>query len=70
MRPKKKTRKKNGHRQELTRVMVQSISNKKKATPKTKDTSKETTSTKTTTKAKETPTSKTSSKVKKVKADE
>jgi large subunit ribosomal protein L21 len=26
MRPKKKTRRKNGHRQELTRVMVQSIS--------------------------------------------
>jgi large subunit ribosomal protein L21 len=25
MRPKKKTRRKNGHRQELTRVMVQSI---------------------------------------------
>ncbi len=35
MRPKKKTRRKNGHRQELTRVMVQSISiadKKKKAT--------------------------------------
>ncbi len=30
MRPKKKTRKKNGHRQELTRVMVTSISNGKK----------------------------------------
>ena len=30
MRPKKKTRRKNGHRQELTRVLVQSIS-----TPKT-----------------------------------
>ena len=28
MRPKKKTRRKNGHRQELTRVMVQSISSK------------------------------------------
>jgi large subunit ribosomal protein L21 len=26
MRPKKKTRRKNGHRQELTRVMVESIS--------------------------------------------
>ncbi|MGA1428394.1 MAG: bL21 family ribosomal protein, partial [Vulcanococcus sp.] len=26
MRPKKKTRRKNGHRQELTRVMVKSIS--------------------------------------------
>ena len=26
MRPKKKTRRKNGHRQELTRVLVQSIS--------------------------------------------
>jgi large subunit ribosomal protein L21 len=25
MRPKKKTRRKNGHRQELTRVLVQSI---------------------------------------------
>jgi large subunit ribosomal protein L21 len=25
MRPKKKTRRKNGHRQELTRVMVESI---------------------------------------------
>ena len=31
MRPKKKTRKKSGHRQELTRVMVQSISTKTKA---------------------------------------
>ena len=31
MRPKKKTRRKNGHRQELTRVMVQSISNGEKA---------------------------------------
>ena len=34
MRPKKKTRRKNGHRQELTRVLVESISegsNKKKA---------------------------------------
>ena len=41
MRPKKKTRRKNGHRQELTRVMVQSISVSTKAkkvetsTPKT-----------------------------------
>ena len=32
MRPKKKTRRKNGHRQELTRVMVQSISSGEKAT--------------------------------------
>ena len=31
MRPKKKTRRKNGHRQELTRVMVQSISHGVKA---------------------------------------
>ena len=31
MRPKKKTRRKNGHRQELTRVLVQSISVKSKA---------------------------------------
>jgi large subunit ribosomal protein L21 len=31
MRPKKKTRRKNGHRQELTRVMVQSISMNGKA---------------------------------------
>ena len=30
MRPKKKTRRKNGHRQELTRVMVQSISSGQK----------------------------------------
>ena len=39
MRPKKKTRRKNGHRQELTRVLVQSISvgaNTKKS-PQTKD---------------------------------
>ena len=38
MRPKKKTRRKNGHRQELTRVLVQSISvgssTKKSKTPK------------------------------------
>ena len=32
MRPKKKTRRKNGHRQELTRVMVQSISSGGKTT--------------------------------------
>ena len=36
MRPKKKTRRKNGHRQELTRVLVQSISVGSK-TKKTKD---------------------------------
>jgi len=36
MRPKKKTRRKNGHRQELTRVMVQSISTGSKTTSKTK----------------------------------
>ena len=37
MRPKKKTRRKNGHRQELTRVMVESISfGKEKKTTKTK----------------------------------
>ncbi len=34
MRPKKKTRRKNGHRQELTRVIVQSISYGGKATSK------------------------------------
>ena len=43
MRPKKKTRRKNGHRQELTRVLVQSISvgsktKKSKATKTTKAT--------------------------------
>tara|TARA_Y100001968_G_scaffold296271_1_gene304346 strand:+ start:114 stop:539 length:426 start_codon:yes stop_codon:yes gene_type:complete len=40
MRPKKKTRRKNGHRQELTRVLVQSISvgSKTKKTKKTKET--------------------------------
>ena len=32
MRPKKKTRTKNGHRQELTRIMVQSISKDAKTT--------------------------------------
>ena len=39
MRPKKKTRRKNGHRQELTRVLVQSISvgNKSKKTKASKD---------------------------------
>ncbi|MBW3042528.1 50S ribosomal protein L21 [Prochlorococcus marinus] len=39
MRPKKKTRRKNGHRQELTRVLVQSISvgAKTKRTKETKD---------------------------------
>ena len=39
MRPKKKTRRKNGHRQELTRVLVQSISvgSKAKKTKETKD---------------------------------
>ena len=36
MRPKKKTRRKNGHRQELTRVMVQSISSGAKASKATK----------------------------------
>tara|TARA_Y100001968_G_scaffold323429_1_gene361091 strand:- start:5166 stop:5636 length:471 start_codon:yes stop_codon:yes gene_type:complete len=44
MRPKKKTRRKNGHRQELTRVMVKSISigskaKSEKASAKTKTTS-------------------------------
>ena len=39
MRPKKKTRRKNGHRQELTRVLVQSISvgSKTKQAKETKD---------------------------------
>ena len=39
MRPKKKTRRKNGHRQELTRVLVQSISvgSKTKNAKETKD---------------------------------
>ena len=39
MRPKKKTRRKNGHRQELTRVLVQSISvgSKTKTAKETKD---------------------------------
>ena len=42
MRPKKKTRRKNGHRQELTRVMVESISiakSKPKKATKTKESS-------------------------------
>ena len=41
MRPKKKTRRKNGHRQELTRVLVQSISagTKTKKTKEIKDSS-------------------------------
>ena len=41
MRPKKKTRRKNGHRQELTRVLVQSISvgTTSKKTKETKDSS-------------------------------
>ena len=40
MRPKKKTRRKNGHRQELTRVLVQSISvgSKAKKTKESKET--------------------------------
>ena len=40
MRPKKKTRRKNGHRQELTRVLVQSISagSKPKKTKESKET--------------------------------
>ena len=38
MRPKKKTRRKNGHRQELTRVMVQSISHGAKASKSKKPT--------------------------------
>ena len=45
MRPKKKTRRKMGHRQELTRVMVKSISIAKtssKSTSKTEDTKKST----------------------------
>ena len=39
MRPKKKTRRKNGHRQELTRVLVQSVSvgSKTKKSKETKD---------------------------------
>ena len=37
MRPKKKTRRKNGHRQELTRVLVQSISVGSKTAKETKD---------------------------------
>ena len=51
MRPKKKTRKKSGHRQELTRVMVESISIKTKSNPKkaTKSIKDSVTSTKKTT---------------------
>ena len=41
MRPKKKTRRKNGHRQELTRVMVQSIISEKKP-PKAEKSTKST----------------------------
>ena len=42
MRPKKKTRRKNGHRQELTRILVQSISvgSNTKKSKETKDTKK------------------------------
>tara|TARA_B100001996_G_scaffold301352_1_gene241882 strand:+ start:71 stop:469 length:399 start_codon:yes stop_codon:yes gene_type:complete len=40
MRPKKKTRRKNGHRQELTRVMVQSISTGSKTTKEKPETAK------------------------------
>ena len=36
MRPKKKTRRKNGHRQELTRVMVESITSTEKTTTASK----------------------------------
>jgi len=43
MRPKKKTRRKNGHRQELTRVMVESISIGSQAKPSKKSTSKKST---------------------------
>ncbi|WP_320663994.1 50S ribosomal protein L21 [Prochlorococcus sp. MIT 1223] len=50
MRPKKKTRRKNGHRQELTRVMVESISIGGKA----KSEEKKTKSTKSSIKTKET----------------
>ncbi len=46
MRPKKKTRRKNGHRQELTRVMVQSISIGTKSTPSKSSTSSKAASTK------------------------
>ena len=38
MRPKKKTRRKNGHRQELTRVVVQSISTNSNKTPSSTET--------------------------------
>ena len=43
MRPKKKTRRKNGHRQELTRVLVQSISVGPTTTKETKGSNKTTT---------------------------
>ncbi len=39
MRPKKKTRRKNGHRQELTRVMVKSITTSTKTAAKPKEAS-------------------------------
>ena len=40
MRPKKKTRRKSGHRQELTRVLVESISIGAKTTKQTEETNK------------------------------
>ncbi len=51
MRPKKKTRRKNGHRQELTRVVVESISKNSKA-PSSETTKESQPSKKTTTKVK------------------
>ena len=48
MRPKKKTRRKNGHRQELTRVMIESISIKKKSTQSTSTTAAKSTAAKST----------------------
>ena len=51
MRPKKKTRRKNGHRQALTRVMVKSISSDTSSTKSTKATKTTTTAKKTTKKA-------------------
>ncbi len=42
MRPKKKTRRKNGHRQELTRVLVEAITTGTKSKSSTKSTSKKT----------------------------
>jgi len=53
MRPKKKTRRKNGHRQELTRVMVESLSGAS-ATKTSKTSKKSTKETKTSKVAKET----------------